>query len=106
LSSLCGGSQDYEEGIELLGLACDWLCEACNTRQSFEVIGAYLNRFLYIYATTFAELACTSGSDRSKAQGILMKVDALSQVHSSTSAHLKNKMQYSLSLVRHFSRLT
>jgi U3 small nucleolar RNA-associated protein 21 len=51
LSTLSSGSMhDLEEGLPLLHMASLWLLEACQSRQRYEAVNAYLHRFLYIHA--------------------------------------------------------
>lgn len=38
----------------LLHMASLWLLEACQSRQRYEAVNAYLRRFLYLYANVLA----------------------------------------------------
>ena len=53
-STLCHGMHDLGEGLRHLHLCSMWLLEACKSRRNYEVINAYLHRFLHIHATTIA----------------------------------------------------
>ncbi|CAN0289190.1 unnamed protein product, partial [Scytosiphon promiscuus] len=49
MSLLCQGDWD-EDGIRLIGLAIDFLLEELRSKRSFEVVQAYLHRFLKHYS--------------------------------------------------------
>jgi U3 small nucleolar RNA-associated protein 21 len=112
LSSLCSGSHDLDEGLPLLKGACSWLSEACDTRERFEVINAYVHRFLHLHGPLFAELHTmiqASNESDNAAQyhfaALLASVERLrvSQVAASEAFH--EKVQHALCLVRHLSRM-
>lgn len=120
LSSLCHGMHDLEEGLELLHLCSLWLLEACRSRKNYEVINAYMHRFLHIHATTIAGIDVTNAKDKNNLPSGSMNnnhgeyvtrkklLDAIVQLkiaHKDASDLLRNKMQETLCLLRHFSRM-
>ena len=56
MTSLCNGMHDLEEGLPLLILACRWLLEACQSRERFEAVNAYLHRFLHLHSNILADI--------------------------------------------------
>jgi len=115
LSELCHGLHDTE-GLELLVLASRWLLESCKSRQRFEAVNAYLNRFLYLHANTIAgiELSSTRGKQNSEPQQrsrnfanqqLLSVVESLRAVQKEASDELRGKMQHTLCLLGHFSSM-
>ena len=114
LSSLCTGIHDLEEGIPLLLSAWSWLTEACNTRERFEVTNAYLHRFLYLHGPLLAQLSDeVRKDDRGErrfdhADGIsqlLLSIERLKEAQSAAAEALNVKVQHSLCLLRHLSRM-
>lgn len=122
LSSLCNGMHDIDEGLPLLRMACMWLAEACESRERYEAVNAYLHRFLYLHATVIAgiedrsyappdEKEKTAEEQEERAQQDEERkqlVDSLSELRraqQSALESLRGHMQSSLCLLRHFSRM-
>lgn len=125
LSTLCSGMHDLEEGLPLLILACRWLIEACQSRERFEAVNAYLHRFLYLHSAVLAgiqdsfERKQQSGEDNTLSveeqeeqkreqtrRGELLKyIDELGVAQRTASESLQGKMLNTLCLLRHFSRM-
>jgi U3 small nucleolar RNA-associated protein 21 len=115
-STLCNGMHDLEEGLEYLFLCAKWLLQASKSRQSFEAVNAYMHRFLYIHANTIAGVD-TSTFDRSLGDSeealnqmdtkekFLMVLQELKISQKLASETLRCKMQETLCLLRHFSRM-
>ncbi len=119
-STLCHGLHDLEDGLPLLHLASLWLLQACRSKQNYEVINAYLHRFLYLHSATIAGIDI---SLRQKEQNkttfdhlfqterkelriqLIATVKELRIVQAEASREMKNKLQKSLCLLRHFSRI-
>jgi len=116
LSSLCNGMHDKDEGLPLLLLASEWFVEACQARERFEVVNAYLNRFLHIHAALLTEIesGVSSGSTapgrvseserRTRAQ-LVESLARLKVAQQAASAALEGKMKHTLCLLHHFSRM-
>jgi len=116
LSTLCHGMHDLEEGLPLLQLSSSWLLEACESRQSFEAINAYLNRFLTIYSNLMAgieeEIKYDSREEemdfdpqREEKAKLLDTIAKLRNAQTEASETLRGKMQHTLCLLKHFSRM-
>jgi U3 small nucleolar RNA-associated protein 21 len=112
LSSLCGGSHDLEEGLPLLILASSWLTEACSTRDRFEVINAYVHRFLHLHGPLVAQLQASSreANDAAalpaeKIAELLLSIENLKNSQVAAADALREKVQNSLCLIRHLSRM-
>jgi U3 small nucleolar RNA-associated protein 21 len=115
LSSLCGGGHDLEEGVPFLRLACLWLAEACRSGDRFEAVNAYLHRFLYLHATVIAEIERSVETDadedglmeavRQERRQLLDAITDLRQAQQLAYRTLNDKMQNTLCLLRHFSRM-
>lgn len=115
-STLCNGMHDLEDGLEYLFLCAKWLLQASKSRQSFEAINAYMHRFLHIHASTIAgvdtftfdrnlgdsEEASNQMETKEMFLEILHELKASQKVASET---LRCKMQETLCLLRHFSRM-
>lgn len=122
-TSLCHGMHDLEEGLHLLHIASLWLLEACQTKKNYEVINAYLHRFLYIHSSTIAGIdASWQEEERSKTAfeiinekddevnrelrlQLLDSIKKLRVAHLEATDGMRNKLQQSLCLLRHFSRI-
>ena len=118
LASLCAGMHDLEEGIPLLCKVCDWLLECCKKRDRFEAVNAYLHRFLHLHGATIAGIKDDSllvdpaATDPSTTELIkvsrahlLERVALLRQAQQEGDEILRNKMQHSLCLLRHLTRM-
>lgn len=121
LTTLCSGMHDLEDGLPLLHLAALWLLEACESRQRYEAVNAYLHRFLYLHANVLAGIDDSIKDDaekelteeeieelsRQKQQRLelLETISKLKQAQQSASNGLRGKMQHTLCLLRHFSRM-
>jgi U3 small nucleolar RNA-associated protein 21 len=115
-STLCNGMHDLEDGLEYLFLCAKWLLQASKSRQSFEAINAYMHRFLHIHASTIAgvdtftfdrnlgdsEEASNQMETKEMFLEILHELKASQKLASET---LRCKMQETLCLLRHFSRM-
>ena len=119
-SSLCHGMHDLEEGLRLLHLCSMWLLQSCKSRRNYEVFNAYLHRFLYIHATTIAGIDASTNdgntntitqSETQNNDDGLIRVELLESIRElkisqkSATGNLRNKMQETLCLLRHFSRM-
>jgi U3 small nucleolar RNA-associated protein 21 len=124
LSTLCNGMHDLEEGLPLLHLASSWLLEACQSRERFEAVNAYLHRFLFIHANIIAGIESSSRSKEDdeeeeiteeekerqeehalQREELLETISALRKAQRASSEALYGQMQNSLCLLRHFSRM-
>ena len=123
LSSLCNGLHDLNDGLPLLLLAAEWLKEACFSRQRFEAINSYLHRFLYIHSLTIAgiesNLSNLPQSDKKVTddeilemktkerdyERLLASIEDLKKAQQSATDDLRIKMDHTLCLLRHFSRM-
>jgi U3 small nucleolar RNA-associated protein 21 len=117
LSSLCAGMHDLEEGLPLLEQACDWLLECCKSCERFEAVNAYLHRFLHLHASVIAgikddKLLMLAGDDQESNEVVegararlLERLALLRRAQHEVDEKLRNKMQHSLCLLRHFTRM-
>lgn len=110
IASLCRGSHDLEEGLDMMYLACMWLLEACEQRDHFETVNAYLHRFLHLHATTIASIEESFASGESvdtkeEHRKLLDAVKRLRTAQRSATEALNGKLQQTLCLLRHFSRM-
>jgi U3 small nucleolar RNA-associated protein 21 len=122
ISSLCYGIHDLEEGLPLLHMASMWLLEACESHQSFEAVNAYLHRFLHVHGNVItridhafeqSEYVATKdafGGDGDDAQKMKLKefvatIAQLREKQKGASNRLQGKMQHTLCLLRHLSRM-
>jgi U3 small nucleolar RNA-associated protein 21 len=118
LSTLCNGMHDLEGGLPLLKIAALWLLEACQSRQRFEAVNAYLARFLYLHSNVIAGIddsikqKTESKDDEEDVQDfagersdLLAAIRKLKQAQESASGALREKTQHTLCLLRHFSRM-
>jgi len=125
ISSLCYGIHDLEEGLPLLHLASKWLLEACGSRTSFEAVNAYLHRFLHVHGDVITRMDLVLDKDEAEppkqldiegqaeeadAQKLKLKefigtVAQLRLKQREASDRLQGKMQHSLCLLRHLSRM-
>lgn len=126
LSSLCNGMHDLEEGLPLLIYASQWLLEACESRERFDAVNAYLHRFLYLHSNILAGIDGLSSPDEGRAKmedplsvegkeeqalrtkhqkELLDCVSQLKQAQKKASETLQDEMQNTLCLLRHFSRM-
>ena len=114
LSTLCNGMHDLEEGLPILHKAASWLLQASESRQRYEVVNAYLHRFLYLHSNTIAGIQEYFKNDEMKEEErnpqfeeerakVLDVIKKLRQVRMADG--LKDKMQHSLCLLRHFLRM-
>ena len=114
LSSLCNGMHDLEEGLPLLVLASSWLLEACQSRERYDAVNAYLHRFLYLHASVIANIDSSSdGADelqhddahKLQRETLLGSIASLRDAQRKSSETLQGKMEHALCLLRHFSRM-
>lgn len=124
LSTLCSGLHDLEEGLPLLQLTCYWLLEALQSRERYDAVNAYLHRFLHLHASVIVGIdEFYRGDDqplrvkhseqerieletqRDQRIRLLESITELHDAQKSASEALQNKMQNTLCLLRHFSRM-
>ena len=114
LSSLCYGSHDLDEGLPLLHAASLWLLEACKSRENFETTNAYLHRFLHVHGNVIAAIEKQDESeeelddnDQRKLKLLEFKqtVSDLREEQRAASNRLQGKMQHTICLLRHLSRM-
>eukprot|EP00571_Detonula_confervacea_P005503 CAMPEP_0172319220 /NCGR_PEP_ID=MMETSP1058-20130122/37094_1 /TAXON_ID=83371 /ORGANISM="Detonula confervacea, Strain CCMP 353" /LENGTH=1390 /DNA_ID=CAMNT_0013034219 /DNA_START=78 /DNA_END=4250 /DNA_ORIENTATION=- len=122
ISSLCYGIHDLEEGLPLLHIASMWLLEACESHSSFEAVNAYLHRFLHVHGNVITrmdqavqktETDLTSDEameEEDDPQTLKLKefVETIAQLQKKqkeASNRLQGKMQHSICLLRHLSRM-
>ena len=125
LSSLCNGMHDLDEGLPLLRMACMWLVEACESRERYEAVNAYLHRFLYVHATIIAGIedkSYNSPGEKEKSvlsmevqegtreldderKQLIQLLSELRKAQQSALESLQCHLQSSLCLLRHFSRM-
>lgn len=88
IRSLCNHASD-EEGIALLRLFAVWLAYNLASNDNFEVVQAYLHRFLTVYSSLVLEVPNISAD-----------VCKLKAIQSSSSEHFRNLLQRNLSLLK------
>ncbi|KAG6954024.1 hypothetical protein JG688_00012543 [Phytophthora aleatoria] len=93
MSTLCMGAFD-EEGKKLLGWFLDFLREEMQTRRDFQVLQAYLNRFLKLHE----ELLVADSA-------LLAQVDELGAVQQQQWQHLQKLLHNNLCLVQYLSKI-
>ena len=118
ISSLCYGAHDLDDGLHLLHLASLWLVEACETNQSFEAVNAYLHRFLHVHGNIFIQIDTdlkdsenenpTEGEEDPQKLKLKELADTITQLREKqrvASNRLQGKMQHTICLLRHLSRM-
>lgn len=119
ISSLCYGVHDLDDGLPLLHIASMWLLEACESHQSFEAINAYLHRFLHVHANVITRIDGAlqddagvpddeDGNDdaqRLKLKEFVNTITQLKMKQKDASNRLQGKMQHTICLLRHLSRM-
>ena len=117
LSTLCQGMHDLDDGLFLLYLASLWMLECIESRQNYEAVNAYLHRFLTIHLAVIANIEDESqrrgvANDASSSGEIVQRrgdlLDAISRLRAAqreADDKLRGKMQNTLCLLRHFSRM-
>ena len=122
LSSLCHGTHDLEEGLPLIHSCAQWLVVACRSHERFEAVNAYLHRFLFLHSGVIAEIEKAQKDngdeqqqqqqqqqqerlERQQRQELLETLRQLRQAQSAASNALRDKMQYTMCLLRHFTRM-
>ena len=121
LSSLCYGMHDLEDGLPLLLIASKWLVEACETHERFEAINAYLHRFLHVHGNVIiridnimqerndSSLVDQDDEDDDPQHKQLAEfVDTIGRLQlkqKESSNRLQGKMQHTICLLRHLSRM-
>lgn len=125
LSTLCSGMHDLEEGLPLLILACRWLVEACRSRERFEAVNAYLHRFLHLHSAVLAGIQDQferkqqqndaheptpkeleeRKKEHDKREELLKYIEELRAAQRTATESLQGKMENTLCLLRHFSRM-
>mmetsp|Transcript_45879 Transcript_45879/g.53050 ORF Transcript_45879/g.53050 Transcript_45879/m.53050 type:complete len:1365 (+) Transcript_45879:49-4143(+) len=128
LSSLCNGLHDLEEGLSLLIFASRWLIEACQSRERFDAINAYLHRFLYLHSNILSgidEISSTHKENIHSQESSSVTEEEVEQMRRENQQRnelkccitqlkraqgdgfetLQEEMQNTLCLLRHFSRM-
>jgi len=122
ISSLCHGIHDADDGLPLLRLAALWLLECCESRLSFEAVNAYLHRFLHVHANSIAGIEDEAAQKKEHALGgeedededdplkrsrleLVSTIARLRAKQRAASNKLHEKMQHTICLLRHFSRM-
>ena len=124
LSTLCNGSHDLQDGLPLLNLTAQWLSEACESREGFEAVNSYLHRFLHLHGGVIAGLELKGRSQdgpqktlldpsvqsyearlEQDRQELLTTVRKLRRAQVRVSDQLRDNMQSTLCLLRHFTRM-
>lgn len=121
ISSLCHGPHDLEDGLPLLLAASRWLLEACGSGTSFEAVNAYLHRFLRKHGGVVVQMGKggdgegdgegeeeeAGGKDgrRDGVEELLASIELLRREQQSASDRLQGKMQHTICLLRHLSRM-
>ncbi|CAI5709122.1 unnamed protein product [Peronospora destructor] len=93
MSTLCMGDFD-EEGKKVLGFFLEFLREEMRTRRDFQVLQAYLNRFLKLHE----ELLVADPT-------LLAQVDELGAVQQQQWQHLQKLLHNNLCLVQYLSKI-
>ncbi|DBA00249.1 TPA: hypothetical protein N0F65_007893, partial [Lagenidium giganteum] len=93
MSTICMGDFD-EEGKALLGLFLTFLEEEMRTRRNFQVLQAYLNRFLKLHEQLLVQDAA-----------LLQQVDELCALQQQQWDHLQKLLRNNLCLVQYFSKI-
>ena len=125
LSTLCNGMHDLDEGLPLLILTCRWLVEACRSRERFEAVNAYLHRFLHLHSAVLAGIQDQyewkqhekdsydptpneleeRNKEHEQREELLKHIDELRFAQRNATESLQGKMENTLCLLRHFSRM-
>jgi U3 small nucleolar RNA-associated protein 21 len=115
ISSLCYGIHDLEEGLPLLHIASMWLLEACESHENFETVNAYLHRFLHVHGNVITrmdsilqeehELSEEHDSQKLKLKNFVDTIAQLRLKQKEASNRLQGKMQHTICLLRHLSRM-
>ena len=116
ISSLCYGIHDLDAGLPLLHVAAKWLLEACESHQSFEAVNAYLHRFLHVHGNVITRIDTVlhdesgGGEENDVVQKTKLKefIETIAQLQTKqrdASNRLKGKMQHTICLLRHLSRM-
>jgi U3 small nucleolar RNA-associated protein 21 len=112
IRTLCSGDFDAD-GVDLLVLFAAYIAKACETNRDFEAVNAYLSRFLYIHGGVLrgggggGEDIEGDGGARRREQMVRMKevVSGLVKAQERGAERLKDRFQYTSSLLRTFSKL-
>jgi len=115
MSTLCAGLHDMEEGLPLLRITAQWLIEELRSNERYEVINAYLHRFLHIHGSVIAgieEKGFALGDETDDKEAVASEREQLTRLlHElrggqwNGSYALRTKMQQTTCLLRHFSRM-
>jgi len=118
ISSLCYGMHDLEDGIPLLLIASNWLLEACESHEKFEAINAYLHRFLHVHGNVIIRIdnILKESNESSEEQDgddpqqlqlaeFVETIGRLQLKQKEASNRLQGKMQHTICLLRHLSRM-
>jgi hypothetical protein len=103
-------------------MASLWLLEACQSRERYESVNAYLHRYLYLHASVLAGIDSDSSQPSEDIEmteeeianklrleelrkELLETTVLLKKAQQSASDALREKMQSNLCLLKHFSRM-
>merc|ERR1712151_264346 len=110
LSSLCYGMHD-DPALHYLCITMQWFVESIQLKEDYDVINAYLYRFLYLHGTTIMNEILNVNDDnknkldkeqKEKRLMLLSSMKELRKEHHVSSKKLHEKCQYTLCLLRHF----
>ena len=93
LSSLCLGDFD-EAGLKSLSLFLIYITQELESRRSFQVVQAYLNRFLKLHGDLIAD-----------SPALLQQIEIVFQVQREGWKHLQELLHNNLCMVRYFSKI-
>jgi U3 small nucleolar RNA-associated protein 21 len=93
MQALCLGPVD-DEGVEILGAAMRWLQHEMAARRNFEVVQAYLNRFLKVYSPVLSEVS-----------HLRPLVRALATAQRGAHQEVKGLLQHNMCLLGFFANL-
>jgi len=110
--SLCSGEFD-SDGIDFVVMFAEYLGEACGTNENFEAVNAYLSRFLTIHGALIRGGGGEDGEDggerrerrMEQARELAERIGDLKVAQAGAGGRLKNRFQYTLSLLRTFSKI-
>lgn len=119
ISSLCYGMHDLEDGMPLLLIASNWLLEACESHERFEAVNAYLHRFLHVHGKVIVGIDSIVQERNDTSEGeqgdgdhrhsllaeFVETIRQLQKKQKEASDRLQGKMQHTICLLRHLSRM-
>ncbi|KAL7469361.1 hypothetical protein ACHAXS_009623 [Conticribra weissflogii] len=111
LLQTCFDATDKAESSEVFS---EWLLEACESNRSFEAVNAYLHRFLHVHGNVITRIAEVvqnedgNENDEHLKQKLREFVDIVAKLRENQRAaanRLSEKMQHTICLLRHLSRM-